>query len=96
MKKVLLDRLASGSAKDEMIYSKLVKDGLLKLNVGLIFTNGDLNDVKDVIDKCKIQAPARQGSVAPLDGVQCLSASETTQCPKPAETNDFSLLFFQQ
>jgi|UniRef100_A0A7S4LCB5 large subunit ribosomal protein LP0 len=67
MKKVLLDRLASGSAKDEMIYSKLVKDGLLKLNVGLIFTNGDLNDVKDVIDKCKIQAPARQGSVAPLD-----------------------------
>jgi len=67
IKKILLDRLASGSAKDEQLYQKLVREGLLAGNVGLIFTNGDLNKIKDIIDGNKIQAPARQGAVAPLD-----------------------------
>jgi len=69
IKKILLDRLASGSAKDEQLYQKLVREGLLAGNVGLIFTNGDLNKIKDIIDGNKIQAPARQGAVAPLDGL---------------------------
>jgi len=36
-------------------------------NVGIIFTNGDLNDVKNEIDKYKVGAPARVGLVAPND-----------------------------
>jgi large subunit ribosomal protein LP0 len=36
-------------------------------NVGLIFTNGDLAKVRDVIAANKVPAPARIGSVAPVD-----------------------------
>jgi large subunit ribosomal protein LP0 len=36
-------------------------------NVGLIFTNGDLAKVRDVIAGNKVPAPARIGSVAPVD-----------------------------
>jgi large subunit ribosomal protein LP0 len=40
---------------------------ILKGNVGLIFTNEDLNEVRKVIDKNKVGAPARQGSVSPVE-----------------------------
>jgi large subunit ribosomal protein LP0 len=36
-------------------------------NVGLIFTNGDLAKVRDVIVSNKVPAPARIGGVAPID-----------------------------
>jgi len=36
-------------------------------NVGIIFTNGDLNDVKAEVEKYKVGAPARVGLVAPCD-----------------------------
>jgi large subunit ribosomal protein LP0 len=36
-------------------------------NVGLIFTNGDLAKVRDAIVANKVPAPARVGSVAPVD-----------------------------
>lgn len=39
----------------------------LKGNVGLIFTNEDLNKVREVIDKNKVGAPARQGAVSPVE-----------------------------
>lgn len=41
----------------------------LKGNVGLIFTNEDLNKVREVIDKNKVGAPARQGAVSPVEVV---------------------------
>jgi len=69
IKKVLNDRLVSGEQKDELLYDKLIRDGALAGNVGLIFTNGELGKIKDFIDSNKIQAPARQGAVAPLDVV---------------------------
>lgn len=40
---------------------------LLKGNVGLIFTKGDLKEVREVIAKFKVGAPARVGLVAPDD-----------------------------
>lgn len=67
IKKILLDRLQTGTEKNELLYQKLIREGLVAGNVGLIFTNGDLNTIKDIIDANKIQAPARQGAVAPLD-----------------------------
>lgn len=36
-------------------------------NVGFIFTNGDLGAVRDVIEEHRVPAPARVGSVAPID-----------------------------
>jgi len=40
---------------------------LLVGNVGIVFTQGDLGEVKDEIDKYKVGAPARVGVVAPND-----------------------------
>jgi large subunit ribosomal protein LP0 len=42
---------------------------LLVGNVGLIFTKGDLKEVRDEIAKYKVGAPARVGLVAPIDVV---------------------------
>jgi large subunit ribosomal protein LP0 len=42
---------------------------LLVGNVGLIFTKGDLKEVRDEITKYKVGAPARVGLVAPIDVV---------------------------
>jgi large subunit ribosomal protein LP0 len=39
----------------------------VKGNVGFVFTNADLNDVRDKIISNKVAAPARAGAVAPLD-----------------------------
>lgn len=39
----------------------------LKLNTGLIFTNGDLGAIKKVLDSEKREAPAKVGSIAPAD-----------------------------
>jgi len=36
-------------------------------NVGLVFTSGDLSKVRDVITANKVPAPARVGSLAPVD-----------------------------
>jgi large subunit ribosomal protein LP0 len=38
---------------------------LLKGNTGIIFSNGDLSDIKKIIDAEKREAPAKVGSVAP-------------------------------
>ncbi|CAL1363586.1 unnamed protein product [Linum trigynum] len=46
-------------------FSKLVP--LLVGNVGLIFTKGDLKEVKEEIAKYKVGAPARVGLIAPID-----------------------------
>jgi len=39
----------------------------LKGNTGIIFHNGDLTDLKDILDEQVREAPARVGSVAPDD-----------------------------
>jgi len=69
IRKVMLDRCASGNARDQMMYDKIVTDNLVHGNVGMILTNGDLQFIKTKLDENKIQAPARLGAVAPLDVV---------------------------
>ena len=44
----------------------LVKDQL-RLNIGMIFTNGDLTKVKDILDTQVREAPARVGAIAPKE-----------------------------
>jgi len=68
MKKVITTRFArTESKRDADLNQKLVQDGLLKKNVGLVMTNADLSDILKVIDEWRIQAPARQGAVSPVD-----------------------------
>ena len=40
---------------------------LLKGNTGVIFTNGDLSDVKKILDQESREAPAKVGAIAPID-----------------------------
>jgi len=40
---------------------------LLKGNTGIIFSNGDLAEIKKIIDDEKREAPAKVGAVAPDD-----------------------------
>jgi large subunit ribosomal protein LP0 len=67
IKRIMADMAATGNPRYQSMYDKIIVDGLLHGNVGFVITKGDLQEVKKVIDKNKIQAPARQGAVAPLD-----------------------------
>ena len=75
MRKALLE-LATKPEEGEEDYEERIADfkerphlhvirDQLNLNIGMIFTNGDLNEVKDVLDANAREAPAKVGSVAP-------------------------------
>jgi len=61
---------------------------LLRGNSGLMFTNADLKEVSDILDKHRIQAPARLGAVAPCDVV--IQAGNTGM--EPTMTSFFQAL----
>jgi large subunit ribosomal protein LP0 len=67
IRRVMQDRCASGNERDKIMYDKIVAEGLVYGNVGMIMTNGDLQYIRKKLEENKIQAPARQGAVAPLD-----------------------------
>ena len=39
----------------------------LKLNIGMIFSNGDLGEIKSILDANSRGAPAKVGAIAPID-----------------------------
>ena len=57
------ERKDSWKAAPEL--EKLVN--LLKGNTGIIFSNGDLSEIKKIIDQEAREAPAKVGSIAPDD-----------------------------
>jgi len=57
-------------------------------NVGLVFTNGDLGEIKDIILSNRVPAPARAGAIAPVDVVV---PSGATGCD-PGQTSFFQVL----
>ncbi|CAI0443592.1 unnamed protein product [Linum tenue] len=59
-------RVHSGKSGNRAILNLLP---LLQGNVGLIFTRGDLKEVREEIGKYKVGAPARVGLIAPIDVV---------------------------
>lgn len=65
----------------------LVKEQL-RLNIGMIFTNGDFNEVKSILDSQVREAPARVGALAPKDVV--VPAGPTGMDPK--QTSFFQAL----
>jgi len=66
----------------EMIMNKL------KGNVGLVFTNGDLGDIRQIIEANRVPAPARVGSIAPCD---VIVPPGPTGCD-PGQTSFFQVL----
>eukprot|EP00903_Cladosiphon_okamuranus_P016998 g15667.t1 len=57
-------------------------------NVGFIFTNGELGDIRDVIEAHRVPAPARVGSIAPID---VMVPPGPTGCD-PGQTSFFQVL----
>lgn len=57
-------------------------------NVGMVFTNGDLGEIKDIILGNRVPAPARAGAFAPIDVVV---PSGSTGCD-PGQTSFFQVL----
>merc|ERR1712025_765499 len=60
----------------------------MKLNIGMIWTNGSLHDIKKILDANSREAPARVGSIAPKDVI--VPAGPTGLDPK--ETGFFQKL----
>jgi len=61
---------------------------LLKGNVGIVFTNAPLSEIRDIIDNNKVGAPARQGAISPVRVV--VPAGNTGQ--EPTKTSFFQAL----
>jgi large subunit ribosomal protein LP0 len=60
-------------------------------NVGFIFTNNDLADIRDIVLEHKVGAPARQGAISPVDVI--VTAQNTGQGPE--KTSFFQALSIQ-
>ena len=58
---------ADASENDKSFYDKAIKLDLLRYNTGLLFTNEEPNVIIDLLEKHRIQAPARVGAIAPVD-----------------------------
>ena len=69
MRKVIKDRSEADDATtlDKQLYEKVVEQGSLVGNLGILFTNEEFDIIQDIIKNNRIQAPARVGSIAPLD-----------------------------
>jgi large subunit ribosomal protein LP0 len=83
MKKVLKD---FGEQNPGHMMNKI--DNLIAGNVGFVFTNSDLPEIRDFILANRVPAPARPGAIAPVD-VQVKSGP--TGCD-PGQTNFFQVL----
>jgi len=64
-KNTMVRRAIKGFISDSPEYERLLP--FVKGNVGFVFTNGDLKDIREKILANKVAAPARAGAVAPAD-----------------------------
>jgi large subunit ribosomal protein LP0 len=64
-KNTMVRRALKTFINDTPEYERLLP--FVKGNVGFVFTNGDLKDIRDKILANKVAAPARAGAVAPVD-----------------------------
>ncbi|KFY09270.1 hypothetical protein V491_08285 [Pseudogymnoascus sp. VKM F-3775] len=64
-KNTMVRRAIKGFVSDSPEWERLLP--FVKGNIGFVFTNGDLKDIRDKILSNKVAAPARAGAVAPDD-----------------------------
>jgi large subunit ribosomal protein LP0 len=62
IRKILVDYVKKNPGHP---YEQLI--GRVRGNVGFIFTNGDLGELRTVIEEHRVPAPARVGALAPVD-----------------------------
>ena len=70
-RKIVANRAARADASenDKAFFEKATKMELLRYNTGLLFTNEDAASICELLEKHRIQAPARVGAIAPVDVV---------------------------
>jgi large subunit ribosomal protein LP0 len=73
MKKAIRECAANNPALEKLL-------PLIKQNVGFVMTNGDLKEVRDLINTFKVPASARAGAISPLD--VAVPAQATTLGPE--------------
>jgi len=64
-KNTMMKKVIKGLIEEFPDYEKVLP--ALVENVGFVFTNGDLMEVRDLLLENKVAAPARAGAVAPVD-----------------------------
>lgn len=64
-KNTMMKKVIRGLMEEFPEYEKVLP--LLVQNVGFCFTNGDLKEIRDLIERNKTAAPARAGAIAPVD-----------------------------
>jgi large subunit ribosomal protein LP0 len=64
-KNTMMRKAIKGHLENNPALEKIVP--YVRGNVGFVFTNGDLSEVRSMLVSNKVQAPARAGALAPLD-----------------------------
>jgi len=64
-KNTMMKKVIRGLLEEFPDYERVMP--LLVKNVGFVFTNGDLKEIRDEILSHKVAAPARAGAIAPVD-----------------------------
>jgi len=81
MKKVIRECAANNPALEKLM-------PLVKQNVGFVMTNGDLKEIRDLIQTYKVPAAARSGAISPID----VSVPAQTTSLGPEKTSFFQAL----
>jgi large subunit ribosomal protein LP0 len=85
-KNTMIRKVLKDHSKNNAKLLKLLP--LVRGNIGFIFTNGDLNEIRDIIAANKVGAPAKAGSISPIEVV--VPAGNTGQ--EPTKTSFFQAL----
>merc|ERR1712186_81061 len=88
-KNTMMKKCIRGLIEEFPDYEKVLP--LLVENVGFVFTNGDLLEIRDMLLNNKVAAPARAGAVAPCDVI--VPAQNTGMGPE--KTSFFQALSIQ-
>merc|ERR1711941_19982 len=64
-KNTMMKKVIRGLLEEFPAYEKVLP--LLVQNVGFVFTNGDLKEIRDKLESNRVAAPARAGAIAPVD-----------------------------
>lgn len=85
-KNTMIRKVLKDHSKNNAKLLKLLP--LVRGNIGFIFTNGDLNEIRDIIAANKVGAPAKAGFISPIEVV--VPAGNTGQ--EPTKTSFFQAL----
>lgn len=88
-KNTMMKKCIRGLMEELPEYEKVIP--LLVQNVGFIFTNNDLKEIRDVVLNNKVAAPARAGAMSPIDVI--VPAQNTGMGPE--KTSFFQALSIQ-